>query len=83
MLQKHPHVVHSQLRWDRGDLISFYNYTGKLLEPIATELNDIEINNIQHDASAYSPVIDRLYENIVIALNVSAKFLYHNTIKTF
>jgi endonuclease/exonuclease/phosphatase family metal-dependent hydrolase len=74
---------HSQLRWDHADLVSYFNHTGKLLEPIITELNGIEIENIQHEAGAYTEVIDRLYENIVTALNVSAKLFIPQYRKNF
>jgi hypothetical protein len=75
--------VHSQLRWDHGDIVSFYNHTGKLLQPIVTDLNDIDIDKIQYNASTYQPIVDRLYENIVAALNVSANLFIPQYRKNF
>lgn len=43
--------VHSHLRWDHTDTAPFHNHTGKLLEPIFTEINDIKIDDVQPHAS--------------------------------
>jgi hypothetical protein len=63
--------------------VYFYNHTCKLLEPIFTELNEIKIDNTQLHVSAYMSTIDRLYENIVIALNVSANLFIPQYRKNF
>ena len=58
-----------RLRWDRGDLVSYYSYTGYLLSSIF-----YEFLNIQKDSfnGCNQVLVDDIYDRIVTALNVSA-----------
>ena len=58
------------MRWDRGDLVSYYSYTGYLLSSIFYELLNIQKDSFNgcNQVLAYD-----IYDRTVTALNVSAQ----------
>ena len=58
-----------RLRWDRGDIVSYYSYTRYLLSSIFYELLNIQKDSFN---GCNQVQVDDNYDRIVIALNVSA-----------
>ena len=64
--------VHKQLRWDRADLTTYYQHTGRLLAPLMDMVNDVTTNYSQHAHSDVSLIIDQLVTETTVALVDSA-----------
>jgi exonuclease III len=60
--------VHKQLRWDRADLISYYQYTGSVLAPIMDKVNEVTTNYSQSSHYEVSDTIDKLVTETTNAL---------------
>ena len=58
----------TQLRWDHSDLLSYYENTRILIEPIYRDLTDFVCNEYK----AAAQFIDCIYDRLVHALNISA-----------
>jgi len=58
-----------RLRWDHGDLLTYYNSTGQQLEPIFYELLNIENDGFK---CCDVQLIDDIYDRVVAALKSSA-----------
>jgi len=56
----------TQLRWDHADLVSYYYYTGCLLQPVLTEVNNIvALWNANNATVDYTSGIDKMYTDVV------------------
>jgi len=58
-------------RWDRADLVSYYNYTGQWLQPVLKQIEEIE-DDVNIDRVALSSAIEIIYEKVVSTLNSAA-----------
>ena len=61
-----------QLRWDRADLLSFYEFTRCNLEPILQSVSCITQQLDNHVSVDYCHFIDRVHDDIINVLNVGA-----------
>ena len=66
-----PNAVQApeQLRCDHADVISYYHYTGKCLQPVFTEINGL---CLQPGNTATCDAIERLYAAIISVLDSGA-----------
>jgi len=60
----------SQLRWDYGDTVSYYSYTGIHLQPILAE-----IDTVAKKLSA------KMHDNVAVDIQLIVDILYSQTIK--
>ena len=65
----------TQLRWDRADVHSYYNYTGSRLSPLLSKLDNIlpQYKNGIIENSKIPGIIDSTYNEIIYILNACAK----------
>ena len=71
-----PEVVAGQLpttlRWDHGDLLSYYNYTGYWLLPLFDRVNDVTVKLNNNEVFEFGLAISEIYTSIVDILNSGA-----------
>ena len=65
-------ITTPQLRWDRADLLSFYEFTRCNLEPILESVSCITQQLDNHVSVDYCHFIDRVHDDIINVLNVGA-----------
>jgi len=74
-----PTKLPTQYRWDHADLLSYYSYTGLWLQPILSNIENIE----GADSDDVCSKIDSLYENIASILNSATNVFVPQHKKSF
>jgi len=76
-----------QLRWDKGDLNSYYYHTGSYFIPLLNRidklLSSFDIHNYSYEKQNNTTSIEILYNDIVTALTNSARLYIPERRKSF
>jgi len=75
--------IQLQLRWDRADLISYYQFTGLHLAPILTSIENYLACYEQLQLPDRTLLIDNIYTSIVNVLNNGVNQFVPHCIKNF
>ena len=74
--------VQTYHRWDRADLVSYYNCAGQWLQPILKQIKEIE-DNVNLERDVLSLAIESIYEKVVSTLNSAATSFVPKHTKSF
>jgi len=77
-VRKHNLLTSPQLRWDRADLLSYYDFTRSKLEPLLASFNHLT-SQLDVSESAYNnQFINQLHDDIAVLNEVTYQYVPHH-----